>query len=133
MATIEASIIAALMGRVATLPTTLTVVYREIVGQVPADCVMVDHLPNQDQRLAVAGAGRMKRMGILQLTVMRQPGQNEIVYREEAGLLALHFVRDLRLTSGTVTLAIVKSSLGRSRADGGHWVTPISIEYETYA
>ena len=133
MATIEASITAALMGRVATLPTTLTIAYRETVGQVPAECVMVDHMPNDDQRLAVAGAGRMKRMGILRLTVMRRPGQYEAAYREEAGLLAAHFSRDLRLTSGTVTIAVVKSSLGRSRADGGHWLTPISIYYETYA
>ena len=133
MPTIEGSIVAALMGRVTTLPTSLAITYRETVGQVPAECVMIDHLPNEDQRLAVAGAGRMKRMGILQLTVMRRPGQYEAVYREEAALLANHFSRDLRLTSGTVTLAVTRASLGRSRADGGHWLTPISVFYETYA
>ena len=132
MATVEAEILTALMARVATLPTALPVLHRERIAELPAECVIIDYLPNEDVRVQVSG-GEKHRMGILQMTLCSKPGQFEVVYREVAALLAAHFAANDRLTSGAVILAIVKTDVGRGAADGPHWRTPIRVFYEAYA
>lgn len=129
----EASIHAALMARVMTQPLDLPLIYVERGGDTPNSYIEVAHLPNISERVFLDGALPLDRMGILQLTLCSQPGQYAAVYMEQAGQLAQHFERDLRLTYESVTLTITKADIGAGQLDGQHWRTPVSIYYTSSA
>ena len=134
MATTEAELQAALMTRLATLTTspTLTVVYRERRGELPAGpYVMVDYMPNDPERIALQGSEPLRHTGILQLMVARPLGLYDVAYRETAATVAAHFARDARLTNGSSTVAILKTTVGQGRADGEHWAIPVSIYWRS--
>lgn len=129
MATVEASINAALMEKIGDFTTFLPLIYVEKGGSKPKEYIEVAHLPNQSERWALAGSDPLGRMGILLVTHCGEIGQYGAYYQEEAGLIAAHFARDEDLTSGGVTITIVKADVGVGRADGKHWRTPVSVHY----
>jgi hypothetical protein len=126
----EAEVLAALIGRVKELVLSppMPVLYREVPGERPEAYIEVDHLPNESDRVYLAG-GPLHRQGILQLTVCQPVGRFEVWHREMAGQVAAHFPPDLRRTSGTTTVLIYKTDVGRGLPDGGHWRTPVSVHY----
>ena len=127
--TVEASIHAALMARVETIPGGYAIAWPGLSFTEPAEYLDVRHIPNQTERRALHGRYGLNRMGILQITLCAPLGQYEIVYIEKAGQIAEHFPRDLPLTHDGVTVRIVKADIAQGFADGQHWRVPISVYY----
>jgi len=125
----EAATIAALNTHAGALGEDFpSLVYREIGDQLPAEYVMVDHLPNISTR-PMLDSTRQDLSGIYQLTLARAKGQHEIVYREQAAQILAHFMDAIRLTADGKTLTITQATAGQGRADGTRWLIPISIYY----
>ena len=125
----EAAVIAALKTHAGALGEDFpSLVYREIGDPLPAEYVMVDHLPNISTR-PMLDSTRQDLSGIYQLTLARAKGQHEIVYREQAAQILAHFMDAIRLTADGKTLTITQATAGQGRADGTRWLIPISIYY----
>ena len=125
----EAAVIAALNTHAEALPSSVpALVYREIGDPLPAEYLMVDHLPNISTR-PMLDSTRQDLTGIYQLTLARAKGQHEIVYREQAAQILAHFMDAIRLTADGKTLTITQATAGQGRADGTRWLIPISIYY----
>lgn len=132
----EAAVIAALNERAASAVLLLdapALVWREKSAERPDEYIMVDHLPNLSQRPMINSTSQTLT-GIYQLTLMRRVGEYEIVYREQAALIAAHFMALPRPSADGVAVTIDSATVGQGRADGAtHWATPISINYRVEA
>ena len=125
----EAAVIAALNTHAGALGAGFpALVYREIGDPLPAEYIMIDHLPNISTR-PMLDSTRQDLSGIYQLTLGRAKGQHEIVYREQAAQILAHFMNAIRLTADGKTLTITQATAGQGRADGTRWLIPISIYY----
>ena len=93
----------------------------------------ITHLPNVPERASLDGSVPLDHQGILQLDLMNEPGQHEITYLRRASALIGYFPQNLRLSSGSVSVVIVKAYALGGRATGDHWMTPVRIEYRTEA
>ena len=125
----EAAVIAALNTHAGTLGASFpALVYRERGDPLPAEYLMIDHLPNISTR-PMLDSTRQDLTGIYQLTLARTPGQFEIVYREQAAQIAAHFMNAVTLTAGNYTLTITKADVRQGRADGTRWAVPVDIHY----
>jgi hypothetical protein len=127
--TVEASIHTALMARAETIPGGYAVAWPGVPFTETDEYLAVSHLPNNAERVALHGTYGLDRMGILQITLCAPLGKHEAVYIEQAGQIAEHFPRDLALSSGGVTVRVVKAELGPGFADGQHWRVPVSVYY----
>ena len=125
----EAAVIAALNTHAAALPSSVpALVFRERGDPLPAEYVMVDHLPNISTR-PMLDSTRQDLSGIYQLTLARAKGQHEIVYREQAAQILAHFMDAVTLPADGKAITITQATAGQGRADGTRWLIPISIYY----
>ena len=124
----EAAVLAALYGRVESIPGGLPILYGAPGAEQPAEYIQVNHLPNESERLSLPAGGSIRRQGILQLTLAATPGQHEIVYVERAAGIAAHF-RDQRLSSSGVIVTVYKVDIGRGGSDTARWRVPVSVYY----
>jgi hypothetical protein len=104
MATIEASIQAALFARMASLVVSPAhpVAWPNLSFKAPANkrYLRVSHLPNTTDRLYIGSSEPHQHQGILQVTVCAPLNSGEEAAREIAGLVANHFPADLALANG---------------------------------
>ena len=125
----EAAVIAALNTHAGTLAAPFpALVYRERGEALPAEYLMVDHLPNISTRPMLDSTAQ-DLTGIYQLTLARTKGGYEIAYREQAAQIVAHFMDAVTLTADGKTITITQATAGQGRADGTRWLIPISIYY----
>lgn len=125
----EAAILAALNARLAALPSGFPpILWREKGDDLPAEYIMVDHLPNLSSR-PMLDSPAQDLLGIYRLTLARKPGQYEIVYREQAAKIAAHFMDAVTLTADGKTVTITKADVRQGRSDGTRWAVPVDIHY----
>lgn len=133
---VEASIHAALMGRVESLATSLAIAYPGAAFEdTGGDYLRVTHLRNTPVRWGIDGADPVRRMGILQIDLMTVPqGRSyQVVTDNEADVIIDHFPRGLVITRDGIRIYLESSyALSPSRLDA-HWMTPIRIEYRAEA
>jgi|GEM_PF-2174278 len=140
MAGPETNIHIALMARVELMEAVLSmpVAYPGVeFTNTAGDYLRAEHLPNEPFRWGVDGNSPMDRMGFLQLDLFTviDGGSWQVLAISQAEDIADWFPRDLRLTSGGVTVQLRKTwpQRGRKDPDGTHWHTPIRVEYRATA
>ena len=131
----EAAVWALLAARVEALSMTppLPVVYVAKGPTKAANYVEIAHLPNQNSRILLADDQPFHRQGILQVTLCAKPGQHEVVYAERAGLIAAHFLGDLRSENAVAAIEIYRADVAPGFADEMHWRVPVSVYYRSYS
>lgn len=96
--------------------------------------LVVDHMPNQTDRLFLGSNDPQRRQGILQITVRGKLSERAIVFTEIAGQVAAHFPTDLPMRREGITVKVTKApSIAPALVDGPNWSVPVSINYECFA
>lgn len=130
----EADIQAALMARVESLSLSpaLPVAWPGApFTDTEGDYIRVSHLRPEPDRPFVNSDDPLDRRGILQLDLFTVLGSHQIEADVIAGSIVAHFPRDLRLTSGSAVVRVVKAwaMTGRPDPNGTHWHTPVQVNY----
>ena len=126
----EAAVISALNAHAVALGASFPpLVWREKnTAPLPAEYIMIDHLPNLSTR-PMLDSPAQDLMGIYQMTLARRAGQYEVVYREQAALIAAHFMDAVTLTADGKTITITKADTLRGRSDATRWAIPVEVHY----
>lgn len=137
MATIEASIQAALFARAASLVLVpaMPVSWPNLSFTPPASkkYLRVSHLPNTTDRLFVGDTDPHQHQGILQIMVCWPLNAGETAPREIAGLIANHFPAGLLLHSGGVKVKITKrANIASALITTTELQIPISVSYQAF-
>src|SRR3546814_4961761 len=137
MATVEASIQAALFTRAASLVLNPVhpVAWPNVSFVPPANkkYLRVSHLPNTTDRLFVGNSDPHQHQGILQIMVCAPLNSGEAAARELAGLVANHFPTGLALHSGGVQVKITKrATIASALITTTELQIPVSIEYRAF-
>lgn len=99
----------------------------------PLPYIKVTHLPNTTNRPFIGLDDDQQYQGILQIAVMSMLNQDSSVAVEYAGQIAGHFATGLILENGTVRVRITKrADTAQGFRDDGMWMTPVSIQYESF-
>lgn len=129
---IQGDVVSALMARVDSLAAPDVVWPRKGPDQPPGEHVRVALVPN-DNIPADLSSDVHQRRGFVVLTHVSALGEYQVVSENDAGTIAEHFPRGLRLTSGGVAVKIKGHSVRAAREEGGRWETPVWVEYEAWA
>lgn len=138
MATVEASIQAALFSRAALLVLNPVhpVAWPNVAFTPPASkkYLRVSHLPNVTDRLYIGSDDPHQHQGILQIMVCASLNSGEAGARETAGLVASHFPVDMRLSSGAASVEITKRpNIASALITDTEIQIPVSIAYRCEA
>ena len=125
----EAAVISALNAHAVALGASFPpLVWREQGDPLPDEYIMIDHLPNLSTR-PMLDSPAQDLLGIYQMTLARKAGQYEVVYREQAALIAAHFMDAVTLTADGKTITITKADTLRGRSDATRWAIPVEVHY----
>lgn len=136
VATVEGNIEQALFARLAAFvhSPALPIAWPNAVFTKPPTYLRVSHVPNTSRRLFLGSADPHQRLGLLQVDVLAPLNQGASAATEIAGKLAAHFLPDLPMRSGGVTVKVAKApDVGPALADDTHWQVPVTVSYEVFA
>ncbi|MDF2797516.1 MAG: hypothetical protein K0R85_260 [Devosia sp.] len=138
MATIEASIQAALFARMASLVISPAhpISWPNVSFTPPASkrYLRVSHLPNATERLFINSGGKHRHQGILQVMVCAPLNSGEAAAMEIAGLMADHFPVDHQLGGDGLQVRIPKRpNVAAAMIADTELQIPVSIAYECWA
>lgn len=98
-----------------------------------ATYLRVDHLPNQTERLFLAGSDPHLRRGILQLTVVSPLNAGAQPATALAGAVAAEFPADRVLYSDDAKVRIERApDVAPAFRDDHSWRVPVSVRYECF-
>lgn len=131
MATVEASIQAALFARAASLVLSPVhpVAWPNVAFTAPANkkYLRVTHFPNTTERTYIGSNEPHMHQGILQITVIAPLNSGESAARELAGVVADHFPCDLPLFAGVRVER--RATVGSKITTDTEIQIPVSIRY----
>ena len=128
----EATIQAALMERVESLPGSLPIAWPGVPFDTPStDFLRVTHMRAEPSRTFVTSADPLERFGLLQIDLFTvvTAGSHQIKADTIADQIITHFPRGLSLASGRLWVMKSWALPGRRDQDGAHWQTPIRVTY----
>lgn len=130
----EADIQAALMARVESLSLSpaIPVAWPGVpFTGTSGDYLRVSHLRAEPTRWAIRGGDPLDRRGFLQLDLFTVIGPHQVKADVIADSILAHFPRDLKLTSGSAVVRVVKAWArpGQRDPNGTHWQTPVQVDY----
>jgi len=131
----EADIQAALMARVQTLTLSPAIPVawpgEPSFESLNGDYLRVSHLRAEPTRWAIGGSDPLDRRGFLQLDLFTVLGPHQVEADVIADSIVAHFPRDLKLTSGSAVVRVVKAWArpGQRDPNGTHWQTPVQVDY----
>lgn len=133
--TVETAIWSALKARIASIPSAPAIAWpNETMLTKPPTYLTVELIPNRTLRRFIGSNDPHQYRGILQIGVMTKLNEQLGIAIERAGDVADHFPADLLLTSNGVTVRITSHpSVGPSQPQTTHLMTPVSIEFESWA
>lgn len=139
MPSIETSIWLALKARVEALVLTpaLPIAWPNLSFDMGlAQYLRVTHIPNFNRRRLIGSADAHQRRGLLQIDHFAKLNQNVAISDEVAGQIAAWFPVDKELSYGAAAVRIYEAPQvvqGMKNDAGTHWMTPVTIPYETWA
>lgn len=130
----QASISAALATRLNTLAGGYSVQWENAPLNPPAGVYLAEaFLPAATMAVGVASTSSDEYAGIYQVTVMSPKGGTKGPSRAACDAVLAHFPRGLRVSSGGITVAVLRASMGPALMDGDRYAVPISIDYRAFA
>lgn len=136
MAAVEAVVLNALMGYVASLGLGLPVAWPNVDYTPPADgkYIAATFLPNGAGRVAITSGTAHRRIGLLQLTVYWPRGEGMFKPMEQAAAVADSFATDQKIVSGGTTIRITKApDIAGPIIEEHAAQVPVTVSWEAFA
>lgn len=91
-------------------------------------------VPNTVSQVTLGDTGKNRHRGLFQISVFWKRNAGEIVAREKADLVAVHFKRGTTITNGGLNIRIYRPPVvAQTFTDGSYSHTPVTISYQVDA